>query len=78
MLIMADTALKRIRQQLNVTQENVLRRTKTVSLSTLKNAESGKRVNRANAEQIRDAINSFLREDNQPERTIEELGIVVY
>lgn len=78
MEVMADTRLKQIRQSLNATQEQVLRRTRSVSLSTLKNAESGKRITHGNAQQILEAINSLLVEAGRDPVTMDDLGLTLY
>lgn len=78
MKTMADTTLKQLRASLGVTQEQVLRRTRSVSLSTLKNAESGKRVTHGNAQQILDAINELLRDAGRPPVTLDDLGLTIY
>ena len=75
---MADTTLKQVRLSLGVTQEQVLRRTRSVSLSTLKNAESGKRVTFENAMQILEAINALLADAGRDPLTFEELGLALY
>ena len=78
MKTMADTTLKQLRLSLDATQEQVLRRTRSVSLSTLKNAESGKRVTHGNAQQILEALNSLLRDAGRPEVTMDDLGLTIY
>lgn len=75
---MTDTILKQMRNSLGATQEQVLRRTRTVSLSTLKNAESGKRVTHDNAGQILEAINSIREEKGLAPVALDDLGLTLY
>ena len=78
MTVMADTPLKRIRQELGVSQESVARRTRTVTTGTVKNAENGKRVTYTNATQILEAINSLLTENGKRGVTLDDLGLNLY
>lgn len=68
------TPLKSIRERLGVTQENVARRT-TLTTGTYRRAEDGNRVNYSTAQEILNAINSFLSEQGQPTITLDELGL---
>lgn len=75
---MADTAMKQLRTQLGVTQEQMIRRTRSVSLSTIKNAESGKRVTYDTANQLVEAFNAILAEQSKPQITLDDLGLTLY
>ena len=73
---MADggTSLRRIREELGLSQEAVARRT-TASLGTYRRAENGFPVNYSTAQEILQAINSFLREHGKKEVTLDDLGL---
>jgi DNA-binding transcriptional regulator YiaG len=77
-VIMATTPLKQIRQRLNVSQEGVARRTRSVSTGTIKNAENGKRVTYDTATQILEAINILLVESGEKSVTLDDLGLTLY
>jgi transcriptional regulator with XRE-family HTH domain len=68
------TQLKSIRERLGVTQENVARRT-SLTTGTYRRAEDGNRVNYSTAQEILNAINSFLSEQGQPAVTLEDIGL---
>ena len=78
MKVMTDTNLKAIRQELGVSQEKVARQTRSVSIGTIKNAESGKRVTYDTATQILEAINSLLEQGNKPKVELNDLGLNLY
>ena len=75
---MAVTALKTIRLSLGVSQEGVARRTRSVSMGTIRNAESGKRVTYETAVQILEAINSLLEEADKTKIALDDLGLTLY
>ena len=76
--VMADTSLKEIRLSLGASQEGVARRTRSVSMGTVRNAESGKRVTYDTATQILEAINSMLEEAGRSRVTLDDLGLNLY
>jgi len=76
MLVMSDSALLRLRERLDITREDVVRRSH-VSVATVRNAEKGAKITRRSALQILHAVNSYLRESNQPEVTLDDLGFVL-
>jgi DNA-binding transcriptional regulator YiaG len=78
MQIMADTALRQIRQSLGVSQETLARRTRSVSLGTVKNAEVGKPIRYGNAQQLLTAINALLQEAGRDPVTLEDLGLTLF
>ena len=78
MQVMAVTALKTIRLSLGVSQEGVARRTRSVSMGTIRNAESGKRVTYETAVQILEAINSLLEEADKTKIALDDLGLTLY
>jgi DNA-binding transcriptional regulator YiaG len=75
---MADTGLKRIREELGVSQEGLARRTRSVSTGTVRNAENGRRVTYDTATQILEAINELLSEAGKPAVTLEQLDLSLY
>jgi predicted transcriptional regulator len=80
MNIMAEvTNLKRIRESLKVTQEDVSRRTKNVKLRTYIRAENGEnRVRHDTATQILDVINELLKEQGRDPVTLDDLGLRLF
>jgi DNA-binding transcriptional regulator YiaG len=78
MQVMADAPLKEIRLSLNVSQEEVARRTRSVRMGTVRNAESGKRVTYDTAIQILQAINGLLEEKGRAKVTLDDLGLTLY
>ncbi len=74
----ATTQLRQIRDSLGVTQETVARRTRSIGLRTYIRAEGGDRVTYDTANQILEAINSFLAEANRPSVTLDDLGLTLY
>ncbi len=76
MLVMSDSALLRLRERLDITREDVVRRSH-VSVATVRNAEKGAKITRRSALQILHAVNSYLRESNQPEVTLDDLEFVL-
>lgn len=75
---MADTRLRQIRRSLNVSQEGIARRTRSVSTGTVKNAENGRPVKVDTANQLLEAINAILAEHDQETITLEDLGLELY
>ena len=59
-----ETRLRRIREEMGLTQETVARRT-TLTLGTYRRAEDGYPVKYSTAQEILQAINSFLREQRE-------------
>lgn len=78
MQVMADTPLKEIRLSLGLSQEGLARRTRSVSMGTIRNAESGKRVTYDTATQILEALNELFEEGGKPSVTLDELGLHLY
>ena len=70
------SALLRLRERLDITREDIVRRSH-VSVATVRNAEKGSKITRRSALQILHAVNSHLRERNQPEVALDDLGFVV-
>ncbi len=70
------SALLRLRERLDITREDIVRRS-YVSVATVRNAEKGSKITRRSALQILRAVNSHLRDSNQPEVTLDDLGLVL-
>ncbi len=70
------TELKRIRLEVlgGISQENIAKRT-SLTTYTYRRAEEGFPVKYSSAQEIKDAINSFLVERNLPEITLDQLGL---
>ena len=71
-----ETPLHRIREELGVSQETVARRT-SLTTGTYRRAEDGYPVKYSTAQEILQAINSFLREKNRPEVSLDDLGLTL-
>ena len=76
MQVMNDSALLQLREQLDITREDIVRRS-SVSVATVRNAEKGLKITRRSALQILHAVNSHLRENNQPEVALDDLRFVL-
>lgn len=76
MQVMSASALVRLREQLDITREDIVRRSH-VSVATVRNAEKGLKITRRSALQILHAVNSHLRERSQPEVTLDDLDFVL-
>jgi transcriptional regulator with XRE-family HTH domain len=66
--------LRRIRESIGVTQEDVARRTR-LTIGTYRRAESGKPVKYSTAEEILRAINNLLAEKGQPKVSLPDLEL---
>lgn len=76
---MADTTgLKEIRERFQESQEGLARRTKTVRMGTVRNAENGNRVTYDTAMQLLEAINALLAERNESPVTLDDLRLSLY
>jgi predicted transcriptional regulator len=75
---MADqaTPLRRIREELGVSQETVARRT-SLTTGTYRRAEDGYPVKYSTAQEILQAINSLLREHKRSEVSLDDLGLTL-
>jgi len=74
----ATTKLKQIRESLSATQEQVVRRTRSLSVRTYVRAEDGEAVTNKTALQILDAVNALLSEAGQPQIQLNDLGLTLY
>ncbi|SRR6266487_483539 len=73
MQVLSNSPLLRLREQLDITREDIVRRS-NVTVGTVRNAEKGLKVTRRSALQILNAVNSYLRDAEQPEVTLDDLG----
>ena len=71
-----ETGLRRIRNELKVSQERVARRT-DLTIGTYRRAEDGHPLKYSTAQEILQAINGLLREHNKPEVSLEDLGLTL-
>ena len=71
-----ETALRRIRDKLGVSQETVARRT-SLTTGTYRRAEDGYPVKYSTAQEILQAINSLLREHNRSEVSLDDLSLTL-
>lgn len=79
MQIMTYSILKAMRRELGVSQEDVARRTRTVSIGTVRNAEEGKNVTFNTATQLVEAINAIRKEKGMSSSvTLDDLGLKLH
>jgi transcriptional regulator with XRE-family HTH domain len=71
-----ETGLRRIREELGVTQETLARRT-TLTIGTYRRAENGQPLKYSTAQEILQAVNGLLRERNQSEISLEDLELTL-
>src|SRR6266496_5104427 len=73
MQVLSNSPLLRLREQLDITREDIVRRS-NVTVGTVRNAEKGLKVTRRSALQILNAVNSYLRDAGQSEVTLDDLS----
>jgi transcriptional regulator with XRE-family HTH domain len=78
MQLMATEPLKQIRKRLGLTQEGLARRTRSVTLGTIKNAEKGRPVKVDTATQILEVLNAVLAEQGKPGIGLADLELKLY
>lgn len=71
-----ETPLRRIREELGVSQEAVARRT-SLTTGTYRRAEDGNAVKYSTAQEILQAINSLRKEQNKVELSLEDLALTL-
>ena len=76
MPVINSSRLVQLREQLDITREDIVRRS-DVTVGTVRNAEKGLKITRRSALQILSAVNSYLRDRNQPEIKLDDLGFVL-
>lgn len=72
-----ESKFREIRESLYASREDVVRRTKSVSLSTIRNVELGKPVRRDTARQLLEAVNVLLMEAGKPTIDLDDLGLIL-
>lgn len=78
MVVMADTSLRQIREGIPATREAVIRKTRSVSIGTIRNAEKGKRVTNDTAQQLLEAVNALLTDAGKEPVKMEDLDLKLY
>ena len=78
MQIMTAEPLKQIRKRLGLTQEGLARRTRSVTLGTIKNAEKGRPVKVDTANQILEVLNAVLVEQGMPGITLSDIDLILF
>ena len=68
------SVLLELREALNITQEDIIRRC-SISIRTVRNAERNLPLKRRSALQILEAVNSVMREKQKAELTLEDLKL---
>ena len=76
MQVMSTSRLVQLRERLDITREDIVRRS-DVTVGTVRNAEKGLKITRRSALQILSAVNSYLRETQQPEVMLDDLGFTL-
>jgi hypothetical protein len=76
MQIVAESRFRQLRESLYASREDVIRRTKSVSIGTLRNAEMGKPVRNQTARQLHEAINALLSEAGKPTVAMDDLRLI--
>jgi len=71
-----ELPLRRIREELGVSQETVARRT-SLTTGTYRRAEDGYPVKYSTAQEILQAVNSLLREHQRSEVSLDDLGLTL-
>jgi transcriptional regulator with XRE-family HTH domain len=71
-----ETPLRRMREGLGLSQETVARRT-SLTTGTYRRAEEGYALKYSTAQEILQAINSFLRESGKPTVSLDDLGLTL-
>jgi DNA-binding transcriptional regulator YiaG len=76
MQVTSASAFLRLREQLDITRDEIVRRAH-VTVGTVRNAEKGSKITRRSALQILHAVNSHVRESNLPGVTLDDLSFVL-
>ena len=76
MSVISASRLVQLRERLDITREDIVRRS-DVTVGTVRNAEKGLKITRRSALQILSAVNSYLRDRSQPEIKLDDLGFVL-
>jgi transcriptional regulator with XRE-family HTH domain len=78
MKVMADAPMRAIRESINVTREDIVRRSRSLSIGTVRNAEKGRSVKYDTALQILEAVNGLLQDAGREPVTLEDLGLKLF
>jgi transcriptional regulator with XRE-family HTH domain len=73
-IAVATTYVRRIREELGETQEDMARRA-GLRLNTYRNAEGGRNVSYTTATAVLNAVNALLREKGRDSIELEDLGL---
>ncbi len=76
MQAISTSRLVQLRERLDITREDIVRRS-DVTVGTVRNAEKGLKVTRRSALQILSAVNSYLRDTQQQEVMLDDLGFTL-
>ena len=76
MQVISTSRLLQLREQLDITREDIVRRS-NVTVGTIRNAEKGLKITRRSALQILHAVNSYLHDRDQPELSLDDLGFML-
>ena len=76
MSVISASRLVQLREQLDITREDIVRRS-NVTVGTVRNAEKGLKITRRSALQILSAVNSYLHDTQHPEITLNDLGFIL-
>jgi len=76
MQVTSASAFLRLRERLDITREDSVRRAQ-VTVGPVRNAEKGSKITRRSALQILHAMHSHVRESNLPEVTLDDLSFVL-
>jgi hypothetical protein len=74
---MIETRFRELRESVYASREDVVRRTKSISLGTVRNVELGKPVRRDTARQLLEAVNTLLSEAGRPPVTMNDLRLTL-
>ena len=76
MQVTSASAFLRLRERLDITREDSVRRAQ-VTVGTVRNAEKGSKITRRSTLQILHDVNSHVPESNLPEVTLNDLSFVL-
>ncbi len=76
MQVISTSRLLQLREQLDIAREDIVRRS-NVTIGTVRNAEKGLKITRRSALQILNAVNSYLRDRDRPEVSLDDLDFVL-
>lgn len=76
MQVISTSRLLQLREQLDIAREDIVRRS-NVTVGTVRNAEKGLKITRRSALQILNAVNSYLRDRDRPEVSLDDLDFVL-